>query len=76
MRPKPWVLNTKENSAGSFGVAAAFSFYPAKVLGSFGDAGAIVCNKDQIYQKMFQLHDHGRKHSWRNCFLGQKFSSR
>ena len=50
----------KGKSAGSFGVAAAFSFYPAKVLGSFGDAGAIVCNKDQIYQKMYQLHDHGR----------------
>src|SRR5574338_316202 len=32
----------KGRKAGTFGVAAAFSFYPAKILGCFGDGGAVV----------------------------------
>ena len=50
----------KGKSAGAFGDAASFSFYPAKVLGSLGDGGGVVTNRGDIYQKVFQLHDHGR----------------
>ena len=50
----------KGKSAGTFGDAASFSFYPAKVLGSLGDGGGVVTNRSDIYQKVFQLHDHGR----------------
>ena len=50
----------KNKSAGTFGDAASFSFYPAKVLGSLGDGGAVVTNRNDIYEKVFQLHDHGR----------------
>jgi len=32
----------KGRFAGTFGVAGSFSFYPAKVLGCFGDGGALV----------------------------------
>ncbi len=46
--------------AGSFGRAAAFSFYPAKVLGAFGDAGLVVTDDDAIGQKVRQMADHGR----------------
>ena len=28
--------------AGTFGIAGTYSFYPAKVLGCFGDGGAVV----------------------------------
>src|SRR5437588_6523985 len=34
--------------AGSFGFAAAFSFYPAKNLGAFGDAGMLVTNSAAV----------------------------
>jgi dTDP-4-amino-4,6-dideoxygalactose transaminase len=47
-------------SAGTFGAAAAFSFYPAKVLGCFGDGGAVVTNDDSVYEQLCQLRDHGR----------------
>lgn len=50
----------KGKFAGTFGVASSFSFYPAKVLGSLGDGGAVVTNSYQMYDKLFQLHDHGR----------------
>ena len=50
----------KNRSAGSFGDVAAFSFYPAKTLGCFGDGGAIVTSDDQIAKKIIALRDHGR----------------
>jgi dTDP-4-amino-4,6-dideoxygalactose transaminase len=46
--------------AGSFGTAAAFSFYPAKILGSMGDGGAITTNSSALFERMFEMHDHGR----------------
>ena len=46
--------------SGTFGEASAFSFFPAKVLGSLGDAGAVITNRADLYDKVYQLHDHGR----------------
>ncbi|MBI2542891.1 MAG: DegT/DnrJ/EryC1/StrS family aminotransferase [Candidatus Aenigmarchaeota archaeon] len=37
-----------------------FSFYPAKNLGSFGDAGCIVTNNEKIASISTMLLDHGR----------------
>ena len=50
----------KGKCAGTFGVAAAISFYPAKVLGCFGDGGAVITNDDVVYERVHQLRDHGR----------------
>jgi dTDP-4-amino-4,6-dideoxygalactose transaminase len=47
-------------SAGTFGAAGTFSFYPAKVLGCFGDGGAIVSNDDAVASRVSLLRDHGR----------------
>lgn len=53
----------KGRAAGTFGVAAAISFYPAKVLGCFGDGGAVITNDDEVREKLSQLRDHGRDSS-------------
>ncbi len=46
--------------AGTFGAAAEFSFYPAKVLGCFGDGGGLTTNDPEMARKMALLRDHGR----------------
>ena len=46
--------------AGAFGEAGAFSFYPAKMLGTCGDGGAITTNHKEIADRVVRLRDHGR----------------
>jgi len=50
----------KGRHAGTFGLASDISFFPAKVLGCLGDAGAVLVNDKDLYHQIFQLHDHGR----------------
>ncbi|NJO78974.1 MAG: DegT/DnrJ/EryC1/StrS aminotransferase family protein [Cyanobacteria bacterium RM1_2_2] len=45
--------------AGSIGLAAAFSFYPSKNLGAFGDGGMFVTQEAIIAQTMRSLRNYG-----------------
>jgi len=45
--------------AGSFGIAAAFSFYPTKVMTS-GEGGMITTNDEKIYQRALVFRDQGK----------------
>ncbi len=46
---------------GEYGDMATFSFYPGKNLGAFGDAGAVVTNNKELYERIQMLVNHGRK---------------
>jgi len=47
--------------AGSVGAAAAFSFYPAKNLGAFGEGGAVTTQSAQHAETLRMLRDHGQR---------------
>jgi dTDP-4-amino-4,6-dideoxygalactose transaminase len=45
---------------GSFGDFAAFSFYPSKNLGAFGEAGAVTTSHASLFKKIQLLRNHGQ----------------
>lgn len=49
---------------GGIADVACFSFYPAKNLGAYGDAGAITTNDKKIYEKIRLLRDYGQKRKY------------
>ncbi len=50
--------------AGTFGTAAAFSFYPGKNLGACGEAGAVTTNNERIARTIRMLRDHGQSRKY------------
>lgn len=50
----------KGRASGTWGRAGVFSFYPAKLIGAFGDAGAVVTNDEKLAANIRLLRDHGR----------------
>jgi dTDP-4-amino-4,6-dideoxygalactose transaminase len=45
--------------AGTFGDVGVFSLYPTKNLGALGDAGVVVTDSNEIYEKMKSLSNYG-----------------
>jgi dTDP-4-amino-4,6-dideoxygalactose transaminase len=56
--------------AGSAGAAGAFSFYPGKNLGAFGDAGALVTDDEDIADEMRALREHGQRSKYHHDAVG------
>ena len=51
----------KNKKTGSFGEVSAFSFYPTKTLGGFGDGGMCLTNKKYLDEKIKMLRFYGMK---------------
>jgi dTDP-4-amino-4,6-dideoxygalactose transaminase len=66
---------TTGRCAGSFGTAAAFSFYPTKNLGCAGDGGAVVTHDDGVAQRVRALRSYGWEDE-RRVSVGLGFNSR
>lgn len=56
--------------AGSLGHAAAFSFYPGKNLGAYGEAGAIVTSDEALAERVRRLRDHGSLEKYVHTEIG------
>lgn len=64
----------KDRLLGTIGDVGAFSFFPTKTLGGFGDGGMIVTNDDEIAEAARMLRAHGSKKKYHNEMIG--FNSR
>lgn len=60
----------KGRRTGTLGDIAAFSFYPAKCLGAFGDAGAVVTNDEAVAKKVRTLRNYGSEAKYFNEYKG------
>jgi len=60
----------KGRRAGSLGHAAAFSFYPGKNLGAYGDGGIVVTNDRGIARRLEMLRNYGQKEKYQHLFRG------
>jgi dTDP-4-amino-4,6-dideoxygalactose transaminase len=56
--------------AGSFGLAGAFSFYPGKNLGAYGEGGAIVTSDKELARTIRKLRDHGSEKKYYHDIIG------
>src|SRR5207253_7107327 len=57
-------------TAGELGLAAAYSFYPGKNLGAFGDAGALVCDDAELVARVQALREHGQRAKYDHQLVG------
>lgn len=60
----------KGKKAGNLSDAAAFSFYPGKNLGAYGEAGAIATNSEEIAEFVIKYRDHGSNEKYVHDFEG------
>jgi dTDP-4-amino-4,6-dideoxygalactose transaminase len=59
-----------DRPVGADAVAATFSFFPAKNLGAYGDAGAIVTNDAALASHLRSVRDHGRSSKYEHRLVG------
>lgn len=64
----------KGRKVGSIGDLGAFSFYPTKNLGAYGDAGLITTNDKKLAEKVFLLRNYGKVNRYESKIIG--FNSR
>jgi dTDP-4-amino-4,6-dideoxygalactose transaminase len=57
-------------SAGAFGRAGAYSFYPTKNLGAIGDAGAVVTGDATLAKRIARLRNYGQSERYHHPEIG------
>lgn len=67
---------TSRGVTGTFGAIGAFSFYPTKNLGAYGDAGLATTNDDELARKLRSLRNHGSSPNNKYLHEGLGYNSR
>ena len=62
-----------EKNVGAFGSASAFSFYPGKNLGAYGEGGALITDDERIYNEARMLRDHGQSQKHHHHSVGYNY---
>ena len=63
----------KGRRVGSIGTYGAFSFFPSKNLGCFGDGGAVSCNDPDRIKKLKIFRNHGQSSTYFHEYVGGNF---
>ena len=58
---------------GYYSDIATYSFFPAKVLGAFGDGGCVTTNNDEFAERIRLLANHGRKSKYEHTIEGYNY---
>jgi dTDP-4-amino-4,6-dideoxygalactose transaminase len=58
---------------GGFGHSAAFSFYPGKNLGAYGEGGALTTNDDEVAKLVRALRSHGETARYLHAYVGYNY---
>ncbi len=59
--------------AGALGDSCAFSFFPSKNLGGFGDGGMVTTNDEALATKLRAMRMHGETSRYHHRFVGGNF---
>ena len=60
----------ENKKVGTFGIFSAFSFYPGKNLGAYGDGGVIATNDDALDKKYRLLREYGQTTKYHHESIG------
>jgi len=60
----------KGKKCGTFGDAAAFSFYPSKNLGAYGDGGAVATDSAEIAERVKMIRNYGESRRYHSVIEG------
>ena len=59
----------KGRRTGSMGAFGAFSFYPSKNLGAYGDAGALTTNDSELADRVRMMRNYGQRAKYDHTYL-------
>ncbi len=68
-----WGADYGGRPVGSIGVMGAFSFFPSKNLGCFGDGGLITTAEEDLDGSLRKLRVHGQSGPYEHPFVGGNF---
>jgi dTDP-4-amino-4,6-dideoxygalactose transaminase len=63
----------KNKKVGGFGKVTAWSFYPGKNLGTWGEGGAITTNDEEVYTNAKKYRDHGSGKKYYHDLIGYNY---
>lgn len=64
------VIDGRKVMAGEAAAIGTFSFFPSKNLGGYGDGGMMVCQDDELFERLMKLRTHGSRKTYYHEIVG------